>query len=85
MSRAELREAGMTNRTNQKNRVTETFKTVFSVPLFDRGASLKRSVNRRNFQKFASGFFEEKSRGETQKLNQPKKKERTLRRPTENE
>jgi len=74
MSRAELREAEMTSRTNQKNRVTETVKTISKAGLFSCCAALKRGVHGRNFQKFASGFFEEKSRGEIQKSKPTKEK-----------
>jgi len=74
MSRAELREVEMTNRTNQKNRVAETTKMVFRVRSFGLCTSLKRGVNRRNFQKFASGFFEEKSRGEIHNSKPTKEK-----------
>jgi hypothetical protein len=42
---------------------------------------LPRGVHQKNFEKFAPGFFEEKTRGELPRPNQPKKIERTHTRP----
>ena len=84
----------MTDRANQKNRVSETVETVSNVRLLARHTSVKRGFKKRKFlcgtrvprarisrqecqryEQFASGFFEEKSRGEIQNTK-PTKEER---------
>jgi hypothetical protein len=72
MNSAEMSEAGMTDRSRQENRAIETVKTVFHAHWFLPGTTLKRGVNEKNFEKFASGFFEEKSRGEVHKTKPTK-------------
>jgi len=56
--------------------------------IFSGGIVFRDGISRpecRCYEEFASGFFEEKSRGEIHKTKPTKKVERTLRRPKENE
>ena len=91
-----MSEVEMTHRATRENRLIETVETVFEAHSFLPGnTSVQRGVSENNFEKFASGLFEEQSRGEVHKtkptksadrnVDDKKQIERTLRRPKEHE
>ena len=72
MNSAEMRGAEMTGRARRENGWIEAVKTVLEDRSSCPRTSLKQRVIEKNFKQFASGFFEEKSRGEIHKTKPTK-------------